>query len=549
MDDLSEYLELYVQTSKEYIQSLNAALLVLEKNPTDAHAIEEIFRNAHSLKSQSAAMGYQSTGYLCHVVEDIFYEIKQGRKELTSEIADHLFAAFDALTRSIARIEKESTEEDSSATIETLKQLSGVTTEGAGKSQHNADGTATKNPSQESAVPPPAETHAQSATPTSTAAVAAPESTRSAVNTISVKVEVLDEMMNLLENLLVERIKLKRVSATVTDDNADLESYFNASAKILASLQYQIMKARAVPVGLVFDHFPRAVRDLARTENKQIELVITGSDLELDRTIVDRLDEPLIHLLRNAVSHGIKEKGVITLSAARQKDYAQITVRDDGQGVDWQLVAQKAGLDPGETDGKLLKDALFSGISTSVAVTQISGRGVGLTAIKKMVDSFGGVINVESKTGQGTAFIIKLPLTLAIAKALVVTIDQKQFVIPTLAVERIINIPTTAVKKLAGQETFVIDDQDIPLIKLNTKLLGSDPTPVAPGVPQAKNILAVVLGEGSEKIGLSVDAVLESADIIIKPVPDVLKTIRGFSGVTILDDGKTALIINPQELL
>jgi two-component system chemotaxis sensor kinase CheA len=553
MDDLSQYQELYVQTSKEYIQALNASLLVLEKNSADKTAIEDTFRNAHSLKSQSAAMGYQGTGYLCHVIEDVFYEIKQGRMTLKPELADHLFDAFDALGDSIARIEKESQEADLTAITETIKQLSGVKTTGAGKSERG-DTPAGNTPAPDASpapTPPPAkdpQPATSAAPPTEGTKPAA--TTHAPVNTIAVKVDVLDEMMNLLENFLVERLKAKRLSGQLVDEYPELREYFDTSEKILASLQYQIMKARAVPVSLVFDHFPRAVRDLARTENKQIELVVTGSDLELDRTIVDRLDEPLIHLLRNAVSHGIKDKGTIYLSAERQKDYAQISVSDDGQGIDWQQVAQKAGLAPNETNTKLLRDALFSGISTSSAVTQISGRGVGLMAIKKMVDNFGGIIDVASETGKGATFTIKLPLTLAIAKALMVVINQGHFAIPTLGVERIVEVPLNSIKRLADQEAIVLDEREVPLIRLSAKLaLPAEPAEQAASAPSQKNLLAVIIDEGGDKVGLVVDAVLETATIVIKPVPDVLKGVRGFSGVTILSDGRTALLINTQELL
>ncbi|HEV7453804.1 MAG TPA: chemotaxis protein CheW [Candidatus Saccharimonadales bacterium] len=536
MDDLSQYLDLYIQTSKEYIQSLNAALLVLEKNPAEKTAIEDVFRNAHSLKSQSAAMGFEQTGYLCHVVEDVFYEIKQERMSLTAELADRLFAAFDALGASLASIEKEQKEVDLSQYTEALKKLSGVTTSGAGKTQRTDS----------QAVPADVPAHIP-AVPEQTP----PAAPKVAINTIAVKVEVLDEMMNLLENLLIEQLSLKHIASKLTEERAaDLVNYSNASKKILAGLQYQIMKARAVPVSLVFDHFPRAVRDLARAENKQIELTVTGRDLELDRTIVDRLDEPLIHLLRNAVSHGITGSGTITLAAERIKDYAQISVSDDGQGIDWPQVAAKAGLPEGETNSKLLKEALFSGISTSTEVTQISGRGVGLMAIKKMVDNFGGVIDIRSERGKGTTFAIKLPLTLAIAKALIFTVNQRYFALPTLSIDRIVNVPANTMVKMADQEAFVLDEMDVPLIRLDAKLTPlHGEQPVKPDQSDRQNLLAIIVGEHSERVALVVDSVLDTTDIVIKPVPDALKGITGFTGVTILSDGKTALIINPEELL
>ncbi len=552
MNDFLEYKDLYIQTGREYIQSLNASLLKLEKNPTDKEAIEEVFRSAHSLKGQSAAMEYDSTGFLCHTVEDVFYEIKNDRMQLTAELSDHLFAAFDALTDSLNHIEKEGHETDLSQQAETLKQLSGVQTEGLGKSMRADTPPAAGETTPPSAEPPlatPAPNQAPKEAPAGEPAVASPTPAAPTMNTIAVKVEVLDEMMNLLENLLIERLRLRHLIATEEDGHTDLKNYFNASEKILAALQYQIMKARAVPVSLVFDHFPRAVRDLARAENKQVELQIVGGDLQLDRTIVDRLDEPLIHLLRNSVSHGIAHTGVITLSAERQKNRAQISVSDNGQGIDWAQVAVKAGLDAGETDAKLLKDALFSGISTSETVTQISGRGVGLMAIKKMVDNFGGTIDVISEAGKGTSFVIKLPLTLAIAKALIFTVGQRSFAVPTLSVERIVHVPAGSIKKIAGQETFVLDETEVPLARLDARLAalhGKQP-PATPA--ETKDLLAILIGEGDERLGLIVDSVHDTVDIAIKPVPDVLKNVTGFAGVTILSDGRTALIINPQELL
>jgi two-component system, chemotaxis family, sensor kinase CheA len=545
MGEMDEYKDLYIQTARDYIKGLNDALLALEKNPADHAMIEQIFINAHSLKGQSAAMEYKVTGFLCHVVEDVFYEIKHGRMQLTPPVADELFAAFDGLKSSLDRIEHENQEVDLQPLADKLKALTGVQTEGMGKSERSGAAPAEQPAGQQPPPSPPPASEPQK----KPAPPPAPAANQPAVTTIAVKVDVLDAMMNSLENLLVERLKFKRISRRLQEDHPDLKDYFNASEKILADLQYQIMKARAVPVRLVFDHFPRAVRDLGRIENKEVELVMTGGDLELDRTIIDRLDEPLIHLLRNAVSHGIKDKGTITLSAEHQKDYALIRVVDTGQGIDWEQVAQKAGLPAGQRSPKALKDALFSGISTSQNVTEISGRGVGLLAIKKMVDNFGGSIDVVSEPGQGTAFNIRLPLTLAIAKALIVRVNRRHFAIPTLTVERIVDLPISVVKKVAGTEAFVLEETDVPLLRLDVKLAAAQDKQPADKKPAAAHLLAVIVGEEDHRLGLVVDAVIDTSDIVIKPLPDMLKGTAGLSGVTILSDGNTALIINPQELL
>lgn len=540
-DNLSQYLDLFLQTGKEYLQSLNKCLIVLEKNPQDKDAIGEVFRSAHSLKSQSAAMGFASTAFLCHTVEDIFYEIKQGKLQVTPELADLLFASFDGLTNSINQIEKDHKELDLNESAENLKKLTGIQTEGIGKSVRDN----TIAPVLDNSIVQPEKIVNNNETIKQSITVPTP----SAIKTIAVKVTQLDAMMNLLEELLVYRLSLKTLVKQL--DNEDLRDYFDKTEKIIDLLQYQLMQARAVPVKIIFDHFPRAVRDLARQENKKIELVVTGDDLELDRTIVDRLDEPLIHLIRNAVSHGIPDMPqegdnktyTIHLTARREKDYAVIDVSDDGLGIDWKAVAEKANLT--SDDPEALKKALFSGISTSTKVTQVSGRGVGLEVVKKMVEDFGGEIDVKSVRGQGTTFSLNLPLTLAITKALLIRVGEEQYAIPTSTIDRSIKIDLTQVKKTADQEAIVLDENEVPLFRLKEFFKLSDKHS-----PQITNtLLLVILSLRNERMGLVVDEIIEANEFIIKPVPDVLKGNPYFAGTTILGNGQTVLIINPQGLL
>jgi two-component system chemotaxis sensor kinase CheA len=550
---MSQYKDLFVQTGKEYLKSLNDSLLKLEKNPTDTTAIAEIFRSAHSLKGQSAAMGYEKTGYLCHAVEDVFFEIKEGRMKTSPELADLLFTAFDGLSASVAHIEADGAEVDLSPQAEALKQLTGVQTQGAGKSDRGAPSSPAPSPapapSSEPKTPPApqptAPTPAQPAAPApaqSTPAPAAtpPIPTPQRIKTIPVKVEQLDEMMNLLEELIVHRLVLKRLVREI--GNPELASYQDQIQKITAALQFQIMNVRAVPVKLVFDHFPRAVRDLARAENKHIELVIEGDDLELDRTIVERLDEPLTHLIRNAASHGIAQSGTLWLRARREKDYAVVEVADNGQGVDWAAVAKKAHV-PATTDLATLKKLLFSGISTSETVTQVSGRGVGLEVVKKTIEEFGGRIDVASELGHGTTFTIRLPLTLAVTKALLVRVGSEHYAIPASAVDRSVKITAAQLQKTAGQAAFVLEQTEVPLLYLRDAFH----LPPLPSPPL--DLLAVIITLGTDRIGLVVDEIVEASEIIIKPAPALLQGNPAFAGATILGNGHSALILNPQGLL
>lgn len=543
-DDLSQYKDLFVQTGKEYLQSLNASLLKLEKDPGDKEAVAEVFRSAHSLKGQSAAMGYEKTGYLCHAVEDVFFEIKEGRFKVTPELADLLFAALDALTDSIGHIEANGQETDLSPQAEALKQLSGIKTEGAGKTEHTDE--AANSPVASQPTPPEkptmtSETPKVVDTPThETPAVVQPSIH---IKTIPVKVEQLDEMMNLLEELIVYRLTLKRLVGEI--GNSELSNYRDQVDKITEALQFQIMSIRAVPVKLVFDHFPRAVRDLAREENKQIELVVEGGELELDRTIVERLDEPLTHIIRNAASHGIKSSGTIRLSAKREKDYAVVEVTDDGGGVDWGALAKKANVQT--DDPNALKQLLFSGISTAETVSQVSGRGVGLEVVKKTIEEFGGTIDVTSEKGKGTTFIIKLPLTLAVMQALLIRVGTERYAIPVSGIDRSVKITNSQIRSTAHQEAFVLEDTEIPLIRLADKFKAIAPT--VSDVSQEDGLLVVVVIIGDERVGFVVDEVIETSEVIIKPSPDILKDNPAFAGATILGDGRSALILNPQGIM
>lgn len=527
-NDFSEYKDLFVQTSRQNLQLLNDSMLVLEKNAADPNAIADIFRAAHSLKGECAAMEYKQTAYLCHAIEDSFSEIKNGQAQVTPELADLLFRCFDAIQASINNVEQHGIESDDLApVIDEIKRLTGVQTVGIGK-------TAQPQP-----VTPATESTLES---TSVKASAVTERSNPKIKTIPVRVDQLDAMMDLVEELVVDRLVLKRLVHKL--DSKELREYYERAGRTSDTLQFQVMKIRAVPIKLVFDHFPRTVRDLARTVNKKIELIIEGQDLELDRMIVERLDEPLTHLIRNAADHGLGGSGTIRLSARREQDYAVVEVTDDGGGIDWQALAAKAGV--ATTDPEKLTELLFSGVSTAEQVTEISGRGVGLGSVKKGVEDFGGWIAVISEAGKGTTFRIGLPLTLSVIQALVVKVGGQHYGIPATVIDRSVKIPASQYKTIAGQQVFVLDGIDIPLMVLSQKFgLPESTVPVNP----SRRDLAVIVNVGKERIALVVDAIVEASQVIVKPVPDVLKSNRIFGGTTILGNGKSALLLNPQGLL
>lgn len=506
MSDLSQYKDLYLETAKEYIQALNEALLVLEKNPIDAHAIEVIFRNAHSLKSQSAAMQYAQTGLLCHTIEDVFYEIKNNRLKLDTTLANLLFSSFDNLKKSIQNIEQRNQEIDLQAQITELKKLTGVATEGVGKSVRS-----------ENSQPTTQETQMQ-------------------VTSIPVGVKRLDVMLNLIEDLLVHQFELQHLSRELKHQT--LTTYYETNKKILESLQFEIMQARTVPLKMIFDQYPRVVRDIAAGEGKQVTVVINGGELTLDRKIVEKLHEPLTHLVRNAVSHGIELQGTVTINARRDSDFAIIEVVDDGKGINWVKIAEKTGATP--EDQKSKEDLLFSGVSTSETVSEISGRGVGLLAVKKMAGELGGSVSVRANEPSGTVFTLQLPLSVSIVKSLLITVGNNTYAIPAISVDRTILIGASDIKKTAQQEAIILGDVEVPIIRLAEYFQHQE------SVSQDQ-IFVVVVNVKKGKIGLVVDRALEAVDLVVKPIAGELSQ-HFFGGAAVLANGEVALLIATEKI-
>lgn len=523
-DEMAQYKDLFVSTAKKYLETLNNELIKLEKDPGDKNSIDEIFRAAHSLKGQSAAMGYNDTGLLCHVVEDVFYEIKENGKVINHQLADLLFESLDELSKSVQKIDSEGIEDSNKDLIERLKNSAGVNTTGTGKSDHtqkNATETVSNNKTTE---PKTAE---QNIPKVENKETSEPKLT---ISTIPVKIELLDNIVGSLEELMIDKLSVQSIIKTL--DNPSLEQAQDKLDKIIELVRYQIMKIRTVPINLVFEHFPRTVRDISRMLNKEIDLKIEGGDLELDRSIVERLDEPITHLIRNAADHGIKDKGTITISARADKDYAIVEIKDDGQGIDWDAVAKKSGIDRQDNVG--LRKAIFSGISTSDQVSLISGRGVGLEVVKKTIEDLGGQIDIKTAMGNGTSFILRLPINVSVMKMLVVEIDDQEYAISASNVEISLLSKDYEVINSAGREAFRYKDQEIPIVRLN-----------AIQDKKIKDYL-VILNVDNEKIAIFADDIISNVETVLKPLPELIKNSEHFSGVSILGNGKSILLINPR---
>lgn len=368
--------------------------------------------------------------------------------------------------------------------------------------------------------------------------------------------------MALVQELVISKIRFEMVA-----NNGEVKELREPLAQlhhITDELQDEIMKVRLIPVKQVFDRFPRMVRDLAKSLGKQVNLEMEGAEVELDRTVIDEIGEPLVHLLRNAVDHGVEDPeerardgkdpfGTIRLQAKRERSSVILSVTDDGQGIDPDKVRQHAvskELLTAEEAGKLTDEEAvrligLPGFSLAKRATEISGRGVGVDAAKTKVESMGGNFRIQSRKGVGTTFFLRFPLTLAIIKALLVKVGGETFALPVTSVLETLEIHPSEKRHLQLQETLLLRDEVLPLYHLGELLEVEDS---APGQPQELETV-VVVEVGESRVGLLVDSIVGQNEIAIKPLDRFLKKIRGFAGATVLGDGRIALVLDVNSLI
>ena len=373
--------------------------------------------------------------------------------------------------------------------------------------------------------------------------------------TIRVKFDQLDKLMNWVGELVINKIALLQVTAD--SRNEGLKRITENIDRLTADLQDLVMQVRMVPVSQIFDRFPRLVRDLSLKKGKKIELVMEGRDIEVDRTVLDEIGEPLIHMLRNSIDHGIEgpsdresvkkdPTGKIKLSAVRNGDHVIIEVADDGAGIDPEKI-KKAAIKKGftsEADSeKMSREQLINmiflpGFSTAKEVTDTSGRGVGMDVVKTKIAALGGTVHLDTQIGKGTKTVIKLPLTLAIIQAILVKDSEQTFAIPTSQVSEIVKARKNDVKHLGKTDAIIVRDHVIPVVHLH-KLLG-----INGADEEDLELLITYLGDENNKLGLVVDSVLRQQDILVKNLNEALSGIKGISGATILGDGQVVLVLD-----
>lgn len=546
--DFSGFLNEYLNDSKEGFQDINNALLALEKDHSRTERLDEIFRVVHTLKSSSTMLEFSNIAELAHICEDLLDRLRKNQLPLTQEIIDLLFEVIDELEMMVkhpngdwgpAPLDRSLSNGDKIAELK--DKIMGQQTEMAkGRKGEGANGQGDE--------------HADSTAPRFSNASATP--TIEKIRTVRVHVDLLDSLFNLVGELIITKNRIDNIVADKA--NKELKAALVAMDHIIRDMQENVTTARLVPVDEIFQKFPRMVRDLARTQQKKVELVIEGREIELDKAVLDAVSEPLIHLLINAVDHGIeavekpqkKKTATITLTAKRAENHIIVEVEDNGGGIDIalmkKLALRKGFVNSEELESLQDKDVLNllfqPGFSSTEEVTGVSGRGVGLDVVQTSVKGLGGTVEVTTQKGQGTRFTLKLPLSTAIMQTLMVAVGEHVFAIPSDIVLETLKVKPEDIKEIRNEQALILRKEVIPFVKLNDVLN-------IPGREEQKEMIAVIIYKGEKFIGLGVDTMLDQMENIVKPFDPIAQQFKGFSGGTIMGDGRVALLLDIPRLL
>ncbi len=687
--DVSQYLDIFIDETKEHLQNLNTQILALEQDAENMDTVNEIFRAAHSLKGMAGTMGYKRMQTLTHDMENVFSEVRNGAIKVNDDMIDILFQSLDALEEYLANIQSSADEgtNDNEPIIKALNTI--LETKGgavAPKEEPKAEGkeeaaapTSKKEKwkdikigdveshvmeeaakqgihtygisvfVQESCILKAAraflvfkaleelgevivsvpsaqdiederfetdfsvlflsehplqkiidaikyvseiedaigeEIKIEAKAPAKTTAVAKKSETKVAVKddkggapaaggekkavgkpvatrTVRVDIEKLDVLMNLVSELIISKNSLVSVAANeVGSSNLAFNEQIEYLESVTTNLHESVMKVRMVPIESVVSKFPRMIRDLSKKLDKKMELYMTGEETELDRTVVDEIGDPLMHLLRNSADHGLEsaevrkergksEVGSIFLNAYQDGNNVVIEVGDDGNGIDVEAVKNKAiergTITPEQAETMTDKDIIdllfLPSFSTAKTVSDVSGRGVGLDVVKSKIEALSGEIETKTKLGEGSTFIVRLPLTLAIIQALMVIVGGEKYAISLGAVQTIENVAPSDVKTVQGKEVIHLRGKVIPLVRLNEVLdVESTRNP-------EEDMVVLIAKKGDRLAGLVIDDLIGQMEIVIKSMGKFVGKCKLISGATILGDGEVALILDANALI
>ena len=703
--ETNQYMDMFLDESHEHLQSLNDGLLGLEDNAEDLSILNEIFRNAHTLKGMSATMGYNKIAELTHEMEDVLDMLRKEQLAVTGDIIDTLFKCIDSLEQMINNVAN-GDPEDLIDVSDLVAKLSAIS-RGEGAPAPKAEAS-TETPAAEVTTATPAEVSAdvpvdlsdteksviseaekrgmhgiylkvtlaescllksarsymvmnaleelgevirtipaaedleqenfersfevilitaseeeqihdavvgiseietaetqvikfggtsapqpevraapvveQKSTAPATAPAPAPAPKPSAPankpaaqsggqssatnaaqkkshagQSVRVDIEKLDTLMNLMGELVINKVRLEQIGQT--HRLSELTETLEQMDRVTTDLQNIVMKVRMVPVSQVFNRFPRMVRDVTKELNKEINLTIEGEDTELDRTVIDEIGDPIMHLLRNSLDHGIEMPdereakgkpriGEVGIIARHEGNNVVIMVTDDGKGIDADVIRRKAvekGLYTQDEvdsmdDADAVRIVFLPGFSTAEKISDISGRGVGMDVVKSKIESLSGQVDVETHINEGSIFKIKLPLTLAIIQAMLVQVQAEMYAIPLASIDSTLSIQPSDISTVQNNEVIVLRGEIIPIIRMEESLM-------VPHVKDTKELFVVVVHAGDSKAGIVVDKLIGQQEIVIKTLGNLFMGLKMFSGATVLGDGRVALILDVATML
>jgi two-component system chemotaxis sensor kinase CheA len=517
---------------------MEVAFVQLESSPQDEETLQAIFRAAHTIKGNAAGLGFPALAKFAHGVEDVLDGLRTGAMVLTTPLATILLQTVDALRHLVTSAVK-GTDELLPEHVELLEDL--MVEAGGGQSSGVEH-----------------QTKKERRTGTGRRRSDSPTGTRA--QTLRVEIEKLDRMLNLTGEIAVARERLSGLldeSDRAKQIEEILEAH-RAADRLFMDLQEEVMKIRMVPLGPTFRQFVRTVRDIATAQGKLAYVELSGEDVDVDMNVIEHLRDPLTHIVRNAVDHGIEEpevrralgkdpRGRLSLQAWHEGGSIVIKVQDDGAGLERSKVVERARA-MGYTadfdklgDNELFRLILEPGFSTASQITEFSGRGVGMDVVRRNVEALRGVISIESRAGIGTTITIRLPLTLAIIRGFAVGVDEETYIMPIDAVIECIELPRDGSEDFASRGVINLRGQALPYVRLRDCFrLGGQPT-------ERENVL--VLRYHDQRIGLVVDRLFGENQTVIKPLSRTLGDLPGVSGSAILGNGRVALILEVEGLL
>jgi two-component system chemotaxis sensor kinase CheA len=543
------YAELFRAEARERLAEMNTSLLALERGE-GADRVAELFRAVHTVKGMSAAMGYVPVRDLSHALETLLDLLRRGVMPVTPAVIETLFESVDTLESAIVSVSVDANEPmDVSTAVAAIEAMTL-----SAEVEAEAGNPTMEWPVMRSAMAtPPAPRVVSKPTPPVQPAVQVPVAMDKAHRFVRVDAARLDTLMTLIGELVIARGRLQDLTRKVANP-ALSEIVLNAS-RLIGNLQTEITTARMVPVGQAFERFERMVRDTAHSLGKKVVFEILGSDIEVDKSVLDEIGDPVMHLLRNSLDHGVEtaaERRVagkpavakLTLSAARERSSVVIRVSDDGRGIDMNKVLERArAADLIAADHGLLTDAEILGLiarpgfSTTSKVTEISGRGVGLDVVATKVRSLGGSVELSTDAGAGTEIRLELPMTLAIIHALLARSENEVYALPITHVVETLVVDPSMVTFEDGREMLAVRGQNIPAVRLRDRL--GHP-------PRERGAHAAVLDLPDGRMSLLVDEFVGQQEVVVKPFDAVRGMRQLFNGATILTNGSPALILDAQ---